>query len=1247
MSAQNDQGRGEKYMWMRSGSLANRVMSGIIACFLGAVTVLSPITKIPVYAKKSIFDLNYKEVEKKDVEIYVRAENDSFEPGHEVELKVCIENNTDMTLINGSLSWKDKKNALNEEQFIYDEDENHDIEINEKGFLKNLILKPDEIFEIDFKAVVDPSLEFVNKRSLEFFFASENEENMDEKVTQRVKFDFTTGFVTLLPVEFENDGNEVAAGTTGVMNLCLTFQDPEQDIMIPEEALATDSDAELLIETGSDAQKTKIRKIKTASNSDADIETGSDADEEKSLRIDEIIYNIESYGIKFENIKITDAVTTNEKDGIITTIKYDVDEEVPSGTYYGKVSVSVKVNGKLYYVEQGFDITVTEELLSVMAFNLQDTIIYEGEKLYNLIDLTEGNDTVVSKNLAGIISLTVKQLLQQNEGTWISDPYICLNFEKNLGTADPTWINLEEYSYMVVTFMRADEVGNRKKNMRAYLMNDDSVSESYATDSKEYICDETYGYVIFQIDKRKDHTAKKIRLDYADDLVEEGFSIDMDSISFCKDEIDAKNLGESRRPDASRDDDVETIENRNAIQFQLFDYSKYINKNKVDDTESEFRPISQYFTFRGKEGKEKTQIPNDHLNEDYDADGFTVNHATVAWNLDANGYPVLDLSRQADGTIRDLKASDLEAYDFQENEDRSLAYLFGGREDHAVTVYHPENTILVENNGHYFYDSKDNAVDFNIDDNRFYVRNYKERNSDTSKFEGYYDFLPFNYTRGMVVGNGDTGQEHHIDISDVNYWFGMRMDVDFYQGKDGTFQDEDMIFKFSGDDDVWIFIDEKLAMDLGGTHGAVSGEINFATGEVKQYLDWNGNHYENLTEGDRKYTTTLYEEFKNAYREQGEDESGIEATLNSIFETYTKDEKTYHRLKSYTPHQLSFFYMERGSSVANCSIDFNLPVVPDQSLTVTKLLKDEGGAVPDETLYKFKVLKKNSEELFIAAGTSYEILENNIKVEDGKVDANGVFTIKAGQSARFLNMLEKSYGTTEYHVVEILESEASSSNATNWDYKMLYSEVQIDDGNKIIKIIPKLSDYHCYRTDVLSAESSNVITYTNVVKTGNLEIKKEVLIGNEIEEGEKRFTFELFCEELKKKTFIVESASNAEEITFDQDGKAWITVTPKNPVKMKGLPAGIEISIKETAFDGYISGWKTENGEIKVGEETKVSIKVGETVTVTCVNRLGMVLPITGGVGKSLYRIGGMLTIFLAAGYLLLNERSVLKREER
>ena len=66
------------------------------------------------------------------------------------------------------------------------------------------------------------------------------------------------------------------------------------------------------------------------------------------------------------------------------------------------------------------------------------------------------------------------------------------------------------------------------------------------------------------------------------------------------------------------------------------------------------------------------------------------------------------------------------------------------------------------------------------------------------------------------------------DSTSLNYGFGLKIEIPFNMTSDGKINGQDIVFNFSGDDDVWVFIDDELVLDIGGAHGEVTGNINFS-----------------------------------------------------------------------------------------------------------------------------------------------------------------------------------------------------------------------------------------------------------------------------------------------------------------------------------------------------------------------------------------------------------------------------------
>ena len=220
--------------------------------------------------------------------------------------------------------------------------------------------------------------------------------------------------------------------------------------------------------------------------------------------------------------------------------------------------------------------------------------------------------------------------------------------------------------------------------------------------------------------------------------------------------------------------------------------------------------------------------------------------------------------------------------------------------------------------GYYYYDSALNAASYNQSAGRFYVYNYLECTDDSAGNNKYSDFLPLNSpyanTNGSVLPTysygGDRGEyngtTHYMYDAKyntgtsaanhvaTNFFFGMSIDINFYLPNSpgtvdstGSYGNRDLFgnemhFKFSGDDDVWVLVDGQLVLDIGGIHGIESGDINFSSGVATVNGTRTGS-ITNMAPGD---------------------------------------------------HTLTVLYLERGSSQSNCAIYFNL--APRFSFSIQK-----------------------------------------------------------------------------------------------------------------------------------------------------------------------------------------------------------------------------------------------------------------------------------------------------------------------
>lgn len=370
-------------------------------------------------------------------------------------------------------------------------------------------------------------------------------------------------------------------------------------------------------------------------------------------------------------------------------------------------------------------------------------------------------------------------------------------------------------------------------------------------------------------------------------------------------------------------------------------------------------------------------------------------------------------------------------------EKASLQYLFDADVTTDGKTSHKNVTGLfqMDENGYYYYDARKNFAEFNqstsaTSDGSFTLydgpavwRTDSGYNPITNKFDGdksLGNFFPFDEASKVFDSiqtadkNGNptnilSSSETITNVSngvDANHYFGMKMTMDFTQPENGKLNmgssgKQDMIFEFSGDDDVWIFVDDVLVIDLGGIHSELYGTINFSTGEVITGQSWRTNGLPNdpgNMEGDRK--TTLYELFVDALGQEGAD--AIRWTTNGTGEKI---------FSTGTMHNIKLFYLERGNYDSSLSMRFNLQPQLYHSI---KKVDQNGNPLENVEFELYAAEAKNGNSTDIA---DYEIIGEKIGTLITGKDGTSSFVRTDGSPFSFIDRYHQT-GVLHYILKE-------------------------------------------------------------------------------------------------------------------------------------------------------------------------------------------------------------------------------------
>lgn len=257
------------------------------------------------------------------------------------------------------------------------------------------------------------------------------------------------------------------------------------------------------------------------------------------------------------------------------------------------------------------------------------------------------------------------------------------------------------------------------------------------------------------------------------------------------------------------------------------------------------------------------------------------------------------------------------------------------------------------------FDSKDTTLYLKQNseqnsDSKYFLQSQSANNRESSKNvsasstpKDPYGYFPFNETAKPGV------------FSTYNYGFGTKLQMDFTltddgmvetEKADGTTEKTSIKFFFSGDDDVWVFIDGQLALDVGGAHGEVSGLLEFG---------------ETDTEDGKKNSVTAYVSKVKTGGTSGSDKDDKNGNSPVKTVTYNKEVIKFYAQGTTLPldkgqkHTLTMYYMERGMWESNMAVVFNFPdnneLQVQKEVELSKVDPDFKNCFKDQKIFNFTI----------------------------------------------------------------------------------------------------------------------------------------------------------------------------------------------------------------------------------------------------------------------------------------------------
>lgn len=471
----------------------------------------------------------------------------------------------------------------------------------------------------------------------------------------------------------------------------------------------------------------------------------------------------------------------------------------------------------------------------------------------------------------------------------------------------------------------------------------------------------------------------------------------------------------------------------------------------------------------------------------------------------------------------------------------------------------------------YSYDSgSDYAVYYDFDKKSFYESVQHIQNGTTND-----STAP---TNGFYPLNKPTDSRDA-----VNMGFGTEFTIPFTLSKDGKINGQDITFNFTGDDDVWVFIDDYLVLDMGGAHRMASGTIDFAEKNVtvERAFTPTQSTTDAFKDGDTRANQTSTESLKTF--------ADIKTDNGKTFADIMADDSKVHTLK--------MFYMERGMIDSNMSVSFNFSPIPS-GLTLSKDVNtapvNDGlkSVVETKDNFDFKVVDTDQRTEY-----KYEKDYDGTRTES-KTTTNGVVEGLAD------NVYAKNFEYTEADDngnkgliigtgFTITETENSNYN-TRWFVTDISTGKTTNRGDGLVSTF-KLGDDKSGLTKV-----NYNVNFVNTPKVGTVNIAKKWagVVPETLKDYAFPFKVEVDLDGLADtygySTYALEYTVDGTKYETDANGN--FTLKSGQTAAFEGIPTGAKVKVTETkTTDG--KSWVVSGQEFK--ESAAVTDGSNETLTIT------------------------------------------------